>query len=232
MLVSKKLTTPTILLFSFSCLFPFLADFHIPLLHGGFVRCIENIQALLLLLIAIFSYCYIRPDQCPEGKKQFWFWAVFWWIMLFGRSISWGRDYFPEVPRGDFRILSIIFIAPVILMLFSAQLRQEIVNKFKTVKFPTWSFVLALATFIIADSIEHSRFLLPIFLHDIHYKDFMEEMYEFPIIFGLFEVTYLLMKQDKQDLKQNQKALETVNQTADQSVLDEVSSHTSIHKYK
>lgn len=111
-------------------------------------------------------------------------------------------------------------------MLFSGQLRQEIVNKFKTVKFPTWSFTLALTTFIIADSIEHSRLLFPIFLHDIVYKDFMEEMYEFPIIWGLFEVTYLLMKQDKQDLKRAQKKLETINQP--KSV--DFSSHTNIHK--
>ncbi|WP_252053562.1 hypothetical protein [Acinetobacter silvestris] len=114
-----------------------------------------------------------------------------------------------------------MFITPVVLMLFSAQLRQEIMNKFKTVKFPIWSFILALTTLIIADSIEHSRFLLPVFLHDIAYKNFMEEMYEFPIIWGLFEVTYLLMKQDKPILE-----------TENQSTLDEFSAYPNIHKYE
>lgn len=197
MLLSTQLTKPTLVLVGFCIVCPFLIFLHPPLLDGLLVKIIENFQALLLLFAAIFSFFYIRPDRCAEGKKQFWLWAVFWWLMLFGRSISWGRDYFPDVPHGYFRILSIFFIAPVVLMLFSKVLRQEIAHKFKTVQFPIYSFALAFITLIIADCIEHSRWLSPIFLFDLAYKDFIEEMYEFPVIWGLFEISFLMMKQEK-----------------------------------
>lgn len=208
MLISKKLTSPTLGLVALCFIFPFLADLQVPLNGDAAVISIQNIQALMLLIIAIYSYCYIRPDKCVDGKKLFWLWAVFWWIMLLGRSISWGRDFFPDVEHIYFRIISIFFIAPVVLMLFSKKLRQEIVLKFKTARFPIYSFLLALVTVLIADSIEHSRMIAPIFLHDVAYKDFMEEMYEFPVIWGLFEVTYLLMKQEKQCYKQAENVIE------------------------
>ncbi|MDI4751548.1 hypothetical protein MJL81_28125, partial [Salmonella enterica subsp. enterica serovar Anatum] len=43
--------------------------------------------------------------------KQFWLWAVVWWVVLLGRSTSWGRDYFPDEPRMLFRTISVILIA-------------------------------------------------------------------------------------------------------------------------
>lgn len=202
MLISKKLTSPTIGLVVLCFLIPFLANSHVSLMDGFVVLSIENIQALMLLSFAVYSYYYMRPLDCPEGKKQFWLWAVFWWILLFGRSISWGRDFFPDVPHIYFRILSIFFIAPVVLMLFSKKLREEIALKFKTISFPIFSFLLAVIGLIISDAVEHSRMIAPLFLHDLAYKDLIEEMYEFPVIWGLFEVSYLLMKQDKKFVKQ------------------------------
>ena len=225
MIVSNRLTSPTMILVGLCLFFPFLADLHTPLVHGIAVKYIENIQALVLLLVAIFSFFYIRPDRCSDGKKQFWLWAIFWWILLFGRSTSWGRDYFPEVPKVYFRTLSVVFIAPVVVMLFSSALRQEIVNKFKTVQFPMWSFALAVIALLIADSIEHSRMILPVFLHDIAYKDFMEEMYEFPVIWGLFEVTFLLMKQEKEEMKSENQDLQST-ETVDQ---EEYSACNNVH---
>lgn len=116
---------------------------------------------------------------------------------MFGRSISWGRDYFPEVPKVYFRAVSIVLIAPVVFMLFSRHLRAEIVRKFKSVSLPLWVLILSVVGLIAADSIEHGRAISFIFLHDVAYKDFMEEMYEFPLILGLFMMTLHIMKQDK-----------------------------------
>ncbi|MCP0723168.1 hypothetical protein KU617_23195, partial [Salmonella enterica subsp. enterica serovar Montevideo] len=45
----------------------------------------------------------------PEGAKQFWLWAVVWWLVLLGRSTSWGRDYFPDEPRILFRMIIRLF---------------------------------------------------------------------------------------------------------------------------
>ena len=97
MLFSKQLTRPTMVLVGFCIACPFLSLLHPPLFNGLLVQMIEDVQALMLLVIAFFCYFYIRPDRCSEGKKQFWFWAILWWIMLFGRSISWRRYYLPKV---------------------------------------------------------------------------------------------------------------------------------------
>ena len=78
--------------------------------------------------------------------------------MLFGRSTSWGRDYFPEVPKIYFRGISVLVIAPVVFMLFLAPLRQEIAYKFKHVSLPIWALILAFIGLLMSDGIEHNRF--------------------------------------------------------------------------
>lgn len=201
MLFDTRFSWPILVIILLCCCFPVLADLNIPLFGGALVRSIENIQAFLLLCFAIISYLYMRPLQLENGKKQFWIWAVLWWLLLFGRSTSWGRDYFPAVPKIDFRVISVILIGAVAFMLFSSHLRQEIVHKFKTVTLPLWSVLLTLAGLLISDDIEHSRFLSSVFLHDLAYKDLMEELYEFPLIIGLFVISFYVMKRDKQAIK-------------------------------
>lgn len=177
-------------------IFPFLPSLHLPLLGGITVTAVESIQALMLFGFAVFSFFYIRPFELSKGQKQFWLWSVAWWIMLFGRSTSWGRDYFPEVPKIYFRGISVLVIAPVVFMLFLAPLRQEIAYKFKHVSLPIWALILAFIGLLMSDGIEHNRFFIHFIFTDFIYKDLMEELYEFPLIIGLFLVAYPLMKQD------------------------------------
>nr|WP_291359689.1 MULTISPECIES: hypothetical protein [Acinetobacter] len=177
-------------------IFPFLPSLHLPLLGSMTVTAVESIQALMLFGFAVFSFFYIRPFELSKGQKQFWLWSVAWWIMLFGRSTSWGRDYFPEVPKIYFRGISVLVIAPVVFMLFLAPLRQEIAYKFKHVSLPIWALILAFIGLLMSDGIEHNRFFIHFIFTDFIYKDLMEELYEFPLIIGLFLVAYPLMKQD------------------------------------
>lgn len=187
----------SILVMMICCLiFPFLPSLHLPLLGGMTVTAVESIQALMLFGFAVFSFFYIRPFELSKGQKQFWLWSVAWWIMLFGRSTSWGRDYFPEVPKIYFRGISVLVIAPVVFMLFLAPLRQEIAYKFKHVSLPIWALILAFIGLLKSDGIEHNRFFIHFIFTDFIYKDLMEELYEFPLIIGLFLVAYPLMKQD------------------------------------
>ena len=187
----------SILVMMICCLiFPFLQSLHLPLLGGMTVTAVESIQALMLFGFAVFSFFYIRPFELSKGQKQFWLWSVAWWIMLFGRSTSWGRDYFPEVPKIYFRGISVLVIAPVVFMLFLAPLRQEIAYKFKHVSLPIWALILAFIGLLMSDGIEHNRFFIHFIFTDFIYKDLMEELYEFPLIIGLFLVAYPLMKQD------------------------------------
>lgn len=100
------------------------------------------------------------------------------------------------MPKIYFRGISILVIAPVVFMLFLAPLRQEIANKFKHAKFSFWALILAITGLVISDAIEHNRFFIHMIFTDLVYKDLLEELYEFPLIIGLFLVAYPLLKQD------------------------------------
>ena len=195
---NTQLTLPTLLLGLLAVAIPFTANWHLPLLDGLVVRCIENGQALWLLFGAVFTFCYIRPLSCSEGKKQFWLWAVVWWLVLLGRSTSWGRDYFPEHPKLIFRAISVVLIAMIILpVLISKPLRREMVRRFREEPLPLWLLVITVCTFLISDTVEHHRLLGPLFLHNAHYGDLIEELYEVPFMVGLFLINFGIMRRDK-----------------------------------
>lgn len=178
------------------CIFPFFPSFIDPLLVATSVRSIENIQALMLFGLFIFTLLYMKPWDMPNGQKQFWFWAACWWLLLCGRSISWGRDYFPDVPKVYFRGISIILIGSVVFMLFSPHLRQEIARKLKTLSLPVWAMALAIASLVISSSIEHHYAITMFLVHDLQYSNLMEELYEFPLILGLFFTAWAFMQKD------------------------------------
>lgn len=195
-----RLTSSALILALAAVVIPFMADWRLPLLNGVVVRWIENGQALWLLFGALFTAWYIRPFSRPEGTKQFWLWAVVWWLVLLGRSTSWGRDYFPGEPRLLFRTISVLLIAALVLpVLFSACLRKEIARRLREVPLPVWLFSVTACSYLISDTVEHHRLLSPIFLHNAHYTDLIEELYELPFMVGLFMVTLGFMQQDKQN---------------------------------
>lgn len=190
-------TASVVVLAVLSTLFPLVAYWHFPLLNGAVVTQIENGQALWLLFGALFTLWYIRPLSRPEGGKQFWLWAALWWLVLLGRSISWGRAYFPELPHGIFKTVSVIMVGSLLLSLLSIPLRKEITRRVREVSIPVWMLAVTVVTFLIADTVEHHRLLAPLFVRDPQYTDLMEELYEFPFMIGLFLVTYYFMRADK-----------------------------------
>lgn len=192
-----RLPFPVILLACFSVLFPFAADLHVPLLNGEVVTWIENGQALWLLSGALFTAWYIRPLSRPEEEKQFWLWAVLWWIVLLGRSTGWGRACFPDAPHVVFRIISVLLIATLFLSLFSRPLRNGIKHRVSKQPVPLWLVVVTVVTFLISDTVEHHRLLSSLFVHDRQYADMMEELYETPFMAGLLLITHYFMKTDK-----------------------------------
>ncbi|HFZ8995960.1 TPA: hypothetical protein ACIPUI_003122 [Citrobacter freundii] len=200
MKLDTRLTLPTLLLVLAAAVIPFTADWHLPLLNGTVVLWIENGQALWLLFGALFTCWYIKPLSRPEGNKQFWLWAVIWWLVLLGRSTSWGRVYLPDEPRIIFKIISVILIAALVLpLLFSKSLRQEIARRLREEPLPLWLAVVTAATYLISDTVEHHRLLAPLFLHSKQYADLIEELYEVPFMIGLFLLTLTFMKRDKQN---------------------------------
>lgn len=192
-----RMSRTALILFILCFLFPIINYVNVPLFSGMLVKSVEALQALLLLFAAIFTYFYMRPFDQQLPNRQFWMWSVFWWLLLFGRSISWGRDYFPEVPKPYFRAISVMLIAPVVFMLGSSTLRQQIAVKAKQFSLPIWLCVLVLVGLVISDSIEHARQWSGIFIQNLQYKDLLEELYEFPLIVGLFLIAYRMMQQEK-----------------------------------
>ncbi|ENX43014.1 hypothetical protein [Acinetobacter sp. NIPH 2100] len=186
-----------LILFSLLLITAFLAIAKGPLLLTWNVHLIEDIQALVLLACVPFTWFYMKPQTLTEQKKWFWMWAIAWWFMFFGRSISWGRDFFPEVPHIYYRVISVFVIAPVVLMLFSSHLRAEIEYKFHQVKFPFWYLLIAILSLFFADSVEHHRFIYTWLFSDAMNQDIVEELYETPFIFALFFMAFYFMKKDR-----------------------------------
>ncbi|WP_213134973.1 hypothetical protein [Citrobacter sp. FP75] len=200
MKLNTQLTLPTFILGLVIVAIPFTANWNLPLLNGTVVRWIENGQALWLLFGAVFTFCYIRPLSRPEGEKQFWLWAAMWWLVLLGRSTSWGRDYFPEQPKILFRSISVVLIAMIILpVLLSKRLRQDIARRLRNEPLPLWLLAITACAFLISDTVEHHRLLASLFLHNAHYGDLIEELYELPFMAGLFLINLGFMQRDKQE---------------------------------
>jgi len=197
MKLDTRITLPVMALIAVSVLFPFAADWHIPLFNGALVEQVENVQALWLLFGAVFTLWYIRPHSRPDGERQFWLWAVMWWLVLLGRSTSWGRVYFPDAPHIIFKVVSVILIGGLLLSLLSKSLRKEIARRWRENTLPLGLMAVTACTFLISDTIEHHRLLAPLFVRDQHYADLMEELYEIPFMVGLFCVTFYFMKADK-----------------------------------
>jgi len=193
----KRLTHMTVVLAAFACIIPFFADFSLPLYHGLLVEVIENVQALWLLFAFVFTLRFALAAPLTPERKRFWLWAAIWWLVLLGRSVSWGRDYFPHEPRLLFRAISVLLIGALVLFpLFSSVLRQQISHRLLHQTLLLWSFALVVVSFLISDSVEHHRVIAHFFLHKRAYQDLIEELYEFPFMIGLFYVCRDLMRRE------------------------------------
>ncbi|MTD39938.1 hypothetical protein GIX45_15220 [Erwinia sp. CPCC 100877] len=198
MVFDKKISAAPLLLGAAALVFPLFADVHFPLLDGKTVAWVEDAQSCWLLFGALFTLFYIRPGSLEEGKRQFWLWSVVWWLTLFGRGISWGRDFFPDGPRIVFRAISVVLIGTLVLSLFfSPMLRRNIVERFHHETLPIWTLAVVVVTFLISDTVEHHRLLAPLFLHNRAWQDLIEELYELPFMIGLFLIAFSMMKHEK-----------------------------------
>ncbi|MGI3452734.1 hypothetical protein ACRQQF_25950, partial [Citrobacter arsenatis] len=99
-----------------------------------------------------------------------------------------------------FRAISVVLIAMIILpVLLSKHLRLDIVRRLRNEPLPVWMLAITACAFLISDTVEHHRLLAPIFLHNAHYGDLIEELYELPFMAGLFLMNLGFMQRDKQE---------------------------------
>lgn len=198
MKLDAQLPFVTALLFILSILFPLFPEIPLPVSEERLVNWIENGQALWLLFGAVFTLSWIKSWSLTSGQKAFWLWSVAWWVVLLGRSTSWGRVYFPDEPRLLFRAISVVLIAALVLpVLFSGVLRRELAQRFRHETFPLWTVLLVVLTFMFSDAVEHHRLIASLVLYDAHDQDLLEELYEIPFMLGLFIIAFGMMQRDK-----------------------------------
>ncbi|MFC3396753.1 hypothetical protein [Brenneria rubrifaciens] len=196
MKLDRSISSHTVAIFLFALFLPYIGH-HSYAARQEVINVVELLQSLLLLFGALFTWFYIKPLRCKRDKRIFWLWSISWWVLLFARGISWGRDYFPDFPRSYFRVISVVLIGITLLMFLLPSLRREIVRRVRTEVMPVWDGGLMVVYFLISDTIEHHRLLSFLFVYDTQYKDLMEELYELPFIFSLFFVAFYLQKRDR-----------------------------------
>lgn len=147
---------------------------------------IENFQLILLFLGMSIS---IRLAIILKKYRLFWFWAATWWIVLLGRSINWGRLYYPEFPHEYYRIIGAILISSLLIPFFITQYRTQLVSVIKKFKIPFKTLIVLTMIFLIIDQIEQNRYFYVLLTHYIPISDdnLLEEIIEVFFIIGLFE---------------------------------------------
>ncbi|NUF50151.1 hypothetical protein [Gilliamella sp. ESL0250] len=174
-----------------------IGNFFIPLYNGLTVTLIEHVQSLFLLFMCCYTYCYAKKIAEHSERYKFWIWTIFWWLMLFGRGISWGRDFFPEVPRFYYKIIASFLIALPILSIFLPTIRREIVRRYKFEKIPVWHIFLAFLFLGIADIAEHRRIGHELLVITRDRKDLIEELMEIPCLLCLALTTFYMQKNEQ-----------------------------------
>lgn len=172
-------------------------NFYIPLYNGLTVTLIEHFQSLFLLFMCCYTYHYARKVKRDPELYKFWIWTILWWFMLFGRGISWGRDFFPEVPRYYYKIIAAIIITIPILSIFLPTICLEIRRRYQFEEIPVWHILLAFVFLGIADIAEHRRIANELLVLTPERKDLIEELMETPCLFSLALITLYMQKNEQ-----------------------------------
>ena len=178
-------------------------NFWLPLYNKLTVSLIEHLQSLFLLFMCYYTYHYAKSVKNDSNIYKFWIWTIFWWFMLFGRGISWGRDFFPDVPRFYYKIIASIIIAIPLLTIFLPTIRQEIVRRYKYETIPVWHLFFAFLFLGIADVAEHRRLGYEFLVLEPTRKDLIEELMEIPCLLSLALTTFYMQKNEQKRLNKS-----------------------------
>ena len=178
-------------------------NFWLPLYNKLTVSLVEHLQSLFLLFMCCYTYHYAKSVKNHTNLFKFWIWTIFWWFMLFGRGISWGRDFFPDVPRIYYKIIASIIIAIPLLTIFLPTIRQEIVRRYKYETIPVWHLFFAFLFLGIADVAEHRRLGYEFLVLEPTRKDLIEELLEIPCLLSLALTTFYMQKNEQKRLNKS-----------------------------
>jgi len=172
-------------------------NLYLPLLNGLTVQYIEMGQAIYLLTMMFYSGYIAYTFQQQPAIAKFWLWTVLWWLLLFERSISWGRDFWPDVPKIYYRLLSIVFIALPLITLCLPTIRQEIARRWRYEAIPIWYIIFMCLFFLLADAAEHHRFGYSLLVWDSYKQDLIEELLEIPCLLAIGAMSVYLQNRDR-----------------------------------
>lgn len=163
-----------------------LPIYYLTLPYANSLIIIENTQLFILAIGAFISL--ILAIKQPE-KRLFWLWAMVWWILLIGRSINWGRIYYPDFPREYFRMIGVSIGLIIIIPLFFAKVRKQFLSILRTYQFPFKILITLTILFLAIDQIEQERILYTLLTQYIPIIDseLFEEIVETFFTLCLFE---------------------------------------------
>lgn len=159
----------------------------LPLSHGLTVTILEQIQALWLLFCGVyFSQAFFQAKKQQNYHYAIAWFAGMWWLLL-GRSMAWGRDYFPNLDHDTFRPIAIILVLVPLALLCLPKTRQQLKTLIKHFSWPIWICVAILGFFAVSQIVESDRMFqrLPSFINPER-RDLIEELFEMPFMVFLF----------------------------------------------
>ena len=62
---------------------------------------IENFQFAFLLFGIYASWRASRTYKDDDVLRGWWLWSILAWLIIIGREMSWGRNFFPATPPGE-----------------------------------------------------------------------------------------------------------------------------------
>lgn len=175
----------------------FLGNYILPICGGLTVTLIEHLQSLTVIVMIGYVYFANKRNITDIERYRFWLWTLLWWLLILGRGISWGRDFFPEVPRIIYKCIGGLLIALPLLSMFLPTIRREIVCRYKYEKIPVWSIFLMFISFALVDVVEHHRIGYNLFVISRERQDLVEELFEMPFYFSLILSVCYLMRNEK-----------------------------------
>ncbi len=119
---------------------------------------------------------------------------MIWWLILAGRSINWGRLYFPGYPREYYRMIGASLILLLSFPFWRQSYRRAFLSTFKTYGIPWKILITLIILFLMVDQIEQQRgifrwleALLRNQWHLVLNIELLEEIVELFFVLCLFE---------------------------------------------
>lgn len=165
-------------------------------------KIVEQVQSFMLITISIYTFFYAKRYNKNSDIRKFWHWTLLWWLVILARGISWGREFYSQLPYVIYRIISIIIISAPIITMFLPAIRRQIHHRFWLEKIPMWHIILAFLFLGISDIIEHHRVGVNFLLCSPERQDLLEELMEVPCFLSLIFVV-LFLQQNERNIESN-----------------------------